>query len=49
VTINLNGGEMYTADQVDALIAEVISGSNVSATVNKSSSTVAKAKRGVMA
>lgn len=49
VTIHLDGREMYTADQVDQLLAEVTSGSNVRVTTNVSASTVTAARRGVMA
>lgn len=45
VTIHLNGEAMYTADQVDKLLAEVTSGSNVSVTVKRSASTVADSRR----
>lgn len=47
VTVHMDGREMYTADQVDALLAEVTSGSNVRVTTKKSASTVATARREV--
>lgn len=45
VTIHMDGSQVYTADQVDALLAEVTSGSNVRVTTKKSSTTVANARR----
>lgn len=45
VTIHLDGSKMYTADQVDALIAEVTAGTNVSAETKITASTVADARR----
>lgn len=49
VTVHMDGREMYTADQVDELLAEVTSGSNVRVITKQSASTVASARRGVMA
>lgn len=45
VTIHLSGREMYTAAEVDRLLAEVTAGSNVSAKTVISSTTVANSRR----
>ncbi|MGP5206424.1 tape measure protein [Corynebacterium casei] len=49
VTIHLDGREVYTADQVDELLAAVTSGSNVRVNVDKSAKSVATSRRGGMA
>ena len=49
VTIHLDGREVYTADQVDELLAAVTTGSNVRVNVDKSAKSVAASRRGGMA
>lgn len=49
VTIHLDGREVYSADQVDELLADVTSGSNVRVNVDKSAKSVAASRRGGMA
>ena len=45
VTVHMDGAHVYTADEVDKLLAEVTSGSNVSVRTSWSASTVAGARR----
>ena len=45
VTIHLDGENMYTADQVDELLAQVTSGTNVNVTTIKTATTVATSRR----
>ncbi|ALC05914.1 hypothetical protein CDES_07525 [Corynebacterium deserti GIMN1.010] len=49
VHIHLNGAAMYTADQVDELINEILEGTNAKPVVHMDASTVADARRGVNA
>lgn len=49
VHIHLDGAKVYTADQVDQLVQEALSGTNARPVVHKDASTVASARRGVMA
>lgn len=45
VTVHMDGAHVYTADEVDKLLAEVTSGSNVAVRTSWSASTVAGARR----
>lgn len=45
VTVNLDGSKMYTADEIDELLAEVTEGTNVAVETKKTASKVADARR----
>lgn len=45
VTIRLEGERMYSADEIDKLLAEITAGTNVSVVVSRSASEVANARR----